>query len=125
MTIRLATAVGPSGKVYAVDIAADAVKALRERAANQNLANVQVTEAAEDDPRLPTALLDAGVMINTYHDITQSKAVLARVREALKTDGRLVLCEPRPTATGQTREDQVKRHVLSPDLIVAEVKGGV
>ena len=122
MTIRLAAAVGPSGKVYAVDIAADALKALRERAANQKLANVEVIEGAEDDPRLPASSLDAAVMINTYHDITQSKAVLAHLREALKTDGRLVLCEPRPMAPGQTREEQVKRHVLSPDLIVAEVK---
>ena len=83
---------------------------------------MEVIEGAEDDPRLPAASLDAAVMINTYHDITQSQSVLARLREALKTDGRLVLCEPRPTTPGETREEQVKRHVLSPDLIVAEVK---
>ena len=36
MAIRLAAGVGPSGTVYAVDIAADALKALRERACSQS-----------------------------------------------------------------------------------------
>jgi predicted methyltransferase len=48
--------------------------------------------------------------------------VLQHFREALKPGGRLVLCEPRPTTSGTSRADQVKKHVLSPEIIVDELK---
>src|SRR5678816_3376043 len=37
LTTRLAAAVGPSGRVYAVDISADALKTLRVKVAEQKL----------------------------------------------------------------------------------------
>jgi precorrin-6B methylase 2 len=121
LTVRLAAAVG-SGRVYAVDIAPEAVKRLRERLAKNNVTNVDVIEATEEDPRLPAGTLDAVVMINAYHEVTQTATVLQRFREALKPGGRLVLCEPRPTTSGASRAEQVKKHVLSPELIVDELK---
>jgi ubiquinone/menaquinone biosynthesis C-methylase UbiE len=122
LTVRLASAVGPSGKVFAVDISADAIKTLRGKVASQKLTNVEVIEGAEDDPKLPINALDAIVMINAYHEIAAPERVLAHFREALRPGGRLALCEPRPKTTGGTRAEQVKNHVIETRFVVEELK---
>jgi SAM-dependent methyltransferase len=122
LTTRLAAAVGLSGKVYAVDISADALKTLRAKVESPNLTNVVVVEGAEDDPRLPAGALDAIVMINAYHEIADPQAVLARFRTALRRGGRVVLCEPRPKTPGGTRAEQAKRHVIDPLFVVSELE---
>jgi ubiquinone/menaquinone biosynthesis C-methylase UbiE len=122
LTTRLAAAVGPAGRVYSVDISQDALKTLRTKVESQNLTNVVIVEGAEDDPRLPAGALDAVVMINAYHEIAAPQKVLARVREALRPGGRLVLCEPRPKTPDGTRAEQAKRHVIEPRFVVSELK---
>jgi predicted methyltransferase len=123
LTVRLARAVGPTGKVYAVEIAPKAIAALRDLLAKSNITNATVVEGAEDDPRLPPGALDAIVMVNAYHEVADHATVLQRFREALKPGARLVLCEPLPTSrSGPSRAEQVKQHELSTDFIVAEVK---
>src|SRR5512143_1493294 len=52
-TFRLADAVGPTGRVYAVDVDPDLLAYLRERAAREGRSNVEVIEATADDPHLP------------------------------------------------------------------------
>jgi ubiquinone/menaquinone biosynthesis C-methylase UbiE len=121
LTIRLAAAVGPNGKVYAVDVSPDALKSLRAKVEGQHLTNVEVIEGAGDDPRLPAGALDAIVMINAYHEIAAPQPVLARLREALRPGGRLALCEPRPKTAGGARDEQVTHHVLEPRYIVGEL----
>jgi ubiquinone/menaquinone biosynthesis C-methylase UbiE len=123
MTFRLATAVGPTGTVYAVDIEPKPLAFLRDEVAKRNISNVKVVEGAPDDPRLPSGAMDAILMVNAYHEIKDSAAVLLRFREALKQGARLVLSEPMPTSrAGPSRAEQVKVHELSTDFIVAEVK---
>jgi ubiquinone/menaquinone biosynthesis C-methylase UbiE len=121
LTVRLAQAVGASGRVYAVDIVPAVLDRLRKRLAEASVRNVEVVEGAPNDPRLPAGRLDAIVMVNSYHEVPDHAAVLRKFRDALKQSGRLVLCEPRPKAQGTTRAEQVTSHVLSPDLIVQEV----
>jgi SAM-dependent methyltransferase len=48
-----------------------------------------------DDPLLPSNALDLIIMVDVYHEFSQPQAMLARMREALKADGRLVLLEYR------------------------------
>ena len=123
LTVRLARAVGATGKVYAVEINPKAITALRDLLAKSNITNATVVEGAEDDPRLPSGALDAIVMVNAYHEVADPATVLQRFREALKPGGRLVLCEPLPTSrSGLSRAEQVKEHELSTDFIVAEAK---
>lgn len=52
-TVRLARAVGPHGKVFAVDIEPTLVDHLRERAAKAGWTQVVPILAAADDPKLP------------------------------------------------------------------------
>src|SRR5829696_4018184 len=53
LTVRLAPAVGATGKVYAVDIVPAVIVKLRDLLAQNKIRNVEVVEGTEDDPRLP------------------------------------------------------------------------
>jgi predicted methyltransferase len=122
LTIRLAPAVGPSGKVYAVDIDAKVTDALRQRLAAAGIGNVAVTLGAEDDPRLPAGSLDGALILNSYHEMTRGVSMLTHLHEALKPGGHLVLCEPTPRTPNQSRLTQMNDHVLDPELILQDLR---
>jgi ubiquinone/menaquinone biosynthesis C-methylase UbiE len=66
-TVPLARAVGEKGRVYAVDIDKDALRAARKRLQEANLKNVELVLGREGDPLLPTSALDSVFIMNTYH----------------------------------------------------------
>ena len=106
LTVRLARAVGPSGRVYAVDIAPRALQVLRERAREERLDNIEVVEGAIDDPRLPRDSLDAVIILKAYHQMSAHDAMLRHIRESLKPTGRLVLVQPTSRLVAPDREAQ-------------------
>src|SRR5262250_1992668 len=57
-TFRLADAVGPTGRVFAVDVDDDMLAYLRDRVAAESRVNVQVVRAEPDDPQLPDGRID-------------------------------------------------------------------
>ncbi|MGH9629822.1 MAG: class I SAM-dependent methyltransferase [Bryobacteraceae bacterium] len=94
-TIRLGKRVGPTGKVYAVDVQPEMLIRLKERVAQANLKNVTTILGTEADPKLPAGALDLVLMIDVYHELSQPQRVLRNLRETLKPGGRLVLLEYR------------------------------
>jgi predicted methyltransferase len=122
-TVRLARAVGPNGRVHAVDIGASTLEKLRKRVAAENLTNVVVTEGSAWDPRLATATLDAALIINSYHEMTEHRAMLTNLRKALKPDGRLVIIEPiSGKRRGQPRDAQTKEHEIGAEHVEQEAR---
>lgn len=123
-TARLSEAVGPSGRVFGVDISPDALERLRERVADEGLSNVEVVEGTDDDPRLPPGTLDAVLIVNAYHEMTAHGQVLARLRAALKPGGRLVIVEPiSPPLRDRPRAEQTKHHEIAADYVTQEARG--
>jgi precorrin-6B methylase 2 len=116
LTVRLARAVGPSGRVYAVDIVPRALQALRERVREEGLDNVDVVEGAADDPRLPPDSLDAVIILYAYHEMSAHQAMLGHIRESLKPTGRLILVEPTSRLVAPDRAAQQSADVLSAQL---------
>lgn len=122
-TVRLARAVGPKGRVHAVDISASALERLRKRIAAENLTNVVVTEGSAWDPRLATATLDAALIINSYHEMTEHRAMLTNLRQALKPDGRLVIIEPiSGKRRDQPRDSQTKEHEIGAEHVQQDAR---
>lgn len=120
-TTRLARAVGSNGRVYAVDVNPISLRELRE-ALPKELTNVEIVRGEENDPNLPPGQLDAVLVVNAYHEFAEYAAVLAKVREALKPGGRLVLIEPTPLrAEDATRAAQAKRHQIAIEFAEADV----
>ena len=95
MTVRLARAVGPSGRVYANDLQPGMLQLLEKAIARERLTNVTPVLGAIDDPKLPPAAIDLAIMVDVYHEFSEPQRMLQRIREALKPGGRLVLLEYR------------------------------
>jgi predicted methyltransferase len=118
---RLARAVGPGGRVYAVDVNPISLRELRENLP-KDLTNIEIVRGEENDPKLPAGQLDAVLVVNAYHEFAEYAAVLARVREALKPGGRLVLIEPAPRRPADvTRADQARRHTIAMEFVEADL----
>jgi ubiquinone/menaquinone biosynthesis C-methylase UbiE len=95
ITWRLAARVGPAGKVYANDIQPEMIELLKKNMAERRIANVEPVLGALDDPKLPRGAIDLALLVDVYHEFSEPQAMLRRIREALKPDGRLVLLEYR------------------------------
>jgi ubiquinone/menaquinone biosynthesis C-methylase UbiE len=95
ITVRLARAVGPMGKVYANDIQQGMLDILQKSVARARMMNVIPVLGAIDDPKLPAESLDLAIMVDVYHEFSEPQKMLQRLREAIKPGGRLVLLEYR------------------------------
>jgi predicted methyltransferase len=94
-TWRLADAVGPKGKVIAVDIQPGMIERLRQNLADRGITNVEPVLGSEEDPRLPPNSVDLVLLVDVYHELQKPEQTMAHVRRALKPGGRLVLIEYR------------------------------
>ena len=95
-TFRLARAVGPSGRVYAVDVDEGMNEHVADEASEQGLANVATVLAATDDPRLPERV-DLVFNCNTYHHLESRAAYFRAARERyLAPGGRVAIVEFKP-----------------------------
>ena len=95
ITVRLASRVGPAGRVFANDVQPQMLNILGRRLVAEKIANVTLIEGTFDDPKLPPASVDLVLMVDVYHELSQPQAMLRHLRESLKPGGRLVLLEYR------------------------------
>ncbi len=92
----LAAAVGPEGRVYAVEVRADKVEALMKLVEDAGYDNVEVVFGRYDDPRLPDRAVDLAITSKTYHHIEDRVAYFANLRGDLSADGRVAHLDDRP-----------------------------
>lgn len=92
-TIRMARAVGPTGRVLAVDIQSQMLELLRARVEEEGLRNVETIEGRPGDPRLPEGACDLILLVDVYHELAWPEPMLAAFRRALSPRGRLALVE--------------------------------
>ena len=119
---RMADLVGPTGKIFAEDIADHAIEWLRQRVKAYDLRNVEVVKGDIGDPALPPESLAAVLVINTYHHFQQYQAMLQQIFRALRPGGRLVIADySLPAHRTGSRSDQIKNHEIDPGLVRAEL----
>jgi ubiquinone/menaquinone biosynthesis C-methylase UbiE len=92
-TLPFAEAVGPKGRVYAVDIAPAFVERIEQLAAERGVRNVEGVVCAEDDARLPKDSIDVAFVCDTYHHFEYPAQTLASIHRALRKGGELVVVE--------------------------------
>jgi ubiquinone/menaquinone biosynthesis C-methylase UbiE len=92
-TLEMARMVGPEGLVYAVDIQPEMLRMLSRRAAQEGLGNIRLVLGSPIDPRLPAGEIDLVLCVDVYHEFSHPEAMLARIRDSLSEDGKLVLVE--------------------------------
>ena len=92
-TFRLAKAVGPSGKVYAVDVDPDMTDLVAKQAKKENVGNIEVILAKPDDPLLPATGVDLILTVDTYHHIGNRVSYFVNLRKYLRPDGRIAVID--------------------------------
>lgn len=89
----LSKAVGPEGKVYAVDIDQEMNDLVAERAKREGVGNVEVILAKPDDPLLPSSGVDLVFTSNTYHHIDNRVNYFKNLRKYLRPNGRVAIID--------------------------------
>jgi predicted methyltransferase len=120
---HMAEIVGPTGKVFAEDIADYAIDFLHQRVKMFDLRNVEIVKGDLDNPKLPPESLAAVLVVNAYHHFTEYEAMLNQILRSLKRGGRLVIADySLPAHRGQPRADELKIHEIDPKIVQAEVE---
>jgi len=86
-------AVGPKGKVYAVDIVPAFLDRIKKRAASEGLANVQTVLCTERSVELPQNSIDFAFICDVYHHFEYPQSSLASLHRALRPGGEVLLVE--------------------------------
>ena len=94
-TRRMARLVAPTGTIYAVDIQPEMLEILRGYVEEEGLTGIVPVLSEFDDPKLPEGEIDWILLVDVYHEFSNHEAMLAKMRQALKPDGRVALVEYR------------------------------
>jgi SAM-dependent methyltransferase len=86
-------AVGPDGKVYAVEISTAFLAHLAARAAAVGWRNVELVASSERSVELPARSVDVVFVCDTYHHFEYPQSTLASIRRALRPGGLLVVVD--------------------------------
>jgi ubiquinone/menaquinone biosynthesis C-methylase UbiE len=115
--LRAARKLEPSGWVYAEDVEASMIDALRDRISQSRLSNVTPILGLPDDPLLPKGACDVILVVNTYHLFPNGPAFLRRLGKSLKPGGRLANIDyhKRETPQGPVIARRVARETFVAD----------
>ena len=92
----LSEAVGPTGRVYAVEVEEEKIRFLERLVDDSGLENVDVVFGRYEDPMLPDGSIDLAMTSKTYHHIENRVAYFRRLRGDLAVGGRIAHLDDRP-----------------------------
>ncbi len=114
---HLAKAVGKAGKLIALDVEADMVRHLKERAAREGHGNVDARLVPFDDPQLAPASVDRILIVNTWHHIPDRKVYGQKLASALTPKGSIWVVD----FTMESDIGPPVAHRLPPETVAAEL----
>ena len=120
----LATAVGPGGKVYAVEIDQAFFPYIERRAKEAGVANVRTVAGGFTDPKLPAADVDVAFMHDVLHHVENREAYLKNLVRYLKPGARVAIIDYHAAQSPHTNEPalQVSKEQASAWLAAAGLK---
>ena len=92
-TFRFSQAVGPAGKVYAVDVDREMLEYVAGRAKDDGHRNIETVLARYDDPLLPESGVDLIFTSNVYHHIASRVKYFADAARYLRPGGRIAIVD--------------------------------
>jgi len=107
----LAKAVGPSGKVYAVDIDQGLLDHISRRARQENISNIRPVLGKFADPSIPAKDVDMAFFHDVFHHIEQREAYLKALAAYIKPQGMVTIIE-------MDRNDPNTAHRAEPHMLV-------
>jgi predicted methyltransferase len=91
--VPFATAVGPKGKVYAVEIDRGFFQHIQRKAKDAGVSNVQTVAGEFTDPNLPAADVDVAFMHDVVHHIENRPAYFKNLARYLKPGARIAVID--------------------------------
>jgi ubiquinone/menaquinone biosynthesis C-methylase UbiE len=115
LSVPLAKAVGPRGKVYAVDVDAGFFDHVKQKATAAGVTNIVTVLGAFGDPKLPAQDVDVALFHDVLHHIEDRAGYLKALARYMKPGGRIAVVELPPDGS----------HKDEPALVVTkeQVKG--
>lgn len=92
LSVPMAKAVGPKGRVFAVEIDAGFFPVIKKRAADAGVANVDTVLGAFTDPKLPRNV-DVALFHDVLHHVQERAAYLKTLSGYLAPRGRIVVVD--------------------------------
>jgi FkbM family methyltransferase len=120
-TMMFAEAVGPKGKVIAVEIEKRLCEHIAKRAKDAGLANVETAVCTERSVELPAGSVDVVFLCDVYHHFNHAKDSMASIHRALRPKGEVVLVEFK-RIPGKTKEWIVKHVRAGQEVFTAEIE---
>ncbi len=117
-TFRLADAVGPTGRVYAVDVDTDMNADLVQRVKDKGYQNIEVLLAQLNDPGLPDTSINLIFSSNSYHHLENRTTYFANVQKHLQPQGRIAIID----FNGEGWLQQIMGHYTSGEVIQRELQ---
>jgi precorrin-6B methylase 2 len=123
ISIQMASKVGPTGKVLAVDVQDEMINVLSKKLKQLKITNVKTVHGTDRSPNLKEASVDLAIMVDVYHEFRYPYEMAIEIAKALKPGGRVVFVEYRkedPTVpiklVHKMTEEQVKREIGQPEF---------
>ena len=115
LSVPVAKAVGPKGRVYSVEIDAGFFPTILKRAKDNGVANVQTVLGAFTDPKLPVTNIDFAFFHDVMHHVQDRGAYLKTLAKYLSKTGRIFVVdfEGGQGPHAQQAELQVSREQLT------------
>jgi arsenite methyltransferase len=104
ISLPMAKTVGPTGKVYAVDIDQAFIDHITMRAKEQGIGNVTAVLGKFTDPGLPARDVDVALFPDVLHHIKDRAEYLKNTAHYVKAGGRIAIVELDPK-TGSHRDE--------------------
>lgn len=98
MVAHLSQAVGEAGTVIAIDAEAAMVDYLTRHSSELGPATIVPQKVGFHDPDLRTESVDAVLILDTWHHMTERESYARKVYAGLKPGGRIVIVDYRPDA---------------------------
>lgn len=114
-TFRLAEAVGPGGRVFAVEVDPRIARILADRLRDRGLRNVTPVMAFSDDPLLPPGSCQRILLVNSFHHVHEPVEYLRKLAAALRPGGRVFNIDFAP---GEQPVGPPDDHKLSPQAFI-------
>jgi ubiquinone/menaquinone biosynthesis C-methylase UbiE len=92
-TLPLARAIGPEGKLWAVDSQAEMLSLLKQKADAEVMHNIEPVHAEADSTTLPDAICNLVFLANDWHEFENRDAVLREASRILAPGGRIAILD--------------------------------
>jgi ubiquinone/menaquinone biosynthesis C-methylase UbiE len=126
LTLAAARIVGRAGRVYTSELGDDRLKALRDKLAGSDSAQVTVVEGDANRTNFPEGGCDALFMRNVYHHFANPAAMNASIAASLKPGARLAIVDftPPPGSEAACPADRGKdgMHGITVETLARELK---